>query len=97
MKEPDFTYEKAKVVGGPIEALYLWQMAMYNFNTIYLNTQPLRDKEAQVKELVREKTAMLNEKKKIMAGVIEKIDNLEKSFNECVESKERLTNDIKNC
>lgn len=49
MKDPDFTYEKAKVVGGPIEAIYLWIMAMYNFNTIYLNTQPLREKEAEVK------------------------------------------------
>jgi len=42
MKDPDFTYEKARVVGGPIEALYLWTMAMYNFNIIYTNTQPLR-------------------------------------------------------
>lgn len=49
---------------------------MYNFNTIYLNTQPLREKEAEVKELVREKTTMLMEKKKILEGVIEKIKNL---------------------
>ena len=62
-------------------------MAMYNFNTIYLNTQPLRDKEAEVKELVKEKTAMLNEKKKILAGVIDKINNLERKYNECIESK----------
>ena len=81
MKDPDFTYEKAKVVGGPIEAIYLWIMAMYNFNTIYLNTQPLREKEAEVKQLVREKTAMLNEKKKILAGVIQKIKNLENKYN----------------
>lgn len=76
MKDPDFTYEKAKVVGGPIEAIYLWIMAMYSFNQIYLNTQPLREKEAEVKELVKEKTAMLNEKKKILAAVIEKVKNL---------------------
>jgi dynein heavy chain len=44
MKDPDFTYEKAKAVGGPIEALYLWEMAMYSFNKIFLDTQPLREK-----------------------------------------------------
>ena len=42
MKDPDFTYEKAKQAGLPIEALYLWILAMYSFNNIYLKTQPLR-------------------------------------------------------
>ena len=97
MKDPDFTYEKAKVVGGPIEAVYLWIMAMYSFNNIYLNTQPLRDKEAEVKELVREKTMLLNEKKKILQDVIDKIEKLEKTYTDCIESKEKLTNDIKQC
>lgn len=46
---------------------------------------------------MKEKTAMLNEKKKILAGVIEKIRNLENKFNECIASKEKLTNDIKTC
>lgn len=42
--EPDFNFEKAKAAGVCIEALYQWQMAMYNFNQIYLNTQPLRER-----------------------------------------------------
>ena len=91
MKDPDFVYEKAKLVGEPTEALYLWIMAMYSFNQIYLNTQPLRDKEAEVKELVQEKTKLLREKKKILEGVIQKI------YNNCIESKEKLTNDINQC
>jgi hypothetical protein len=41
-------------------------MAMYIFNQIYINTQPLREKEAEVKQLVAEKTAMLQQKKKIL-------------------------------
>lgn len=90
-------YEKAKLVGGPTEALYLWIMAMYSFNQIYLNTQPLRDKEAEVKELVQEKTKLLREKKKILEGVIQKIENLERIYNNCIESKEKLTNDINQC
>lgn len=87
MKDPDFTADKAKVVGGPIEAIFQWIMAMVNFNTIYLDTQPLREKEAQVKELVKEKTAMLNEKKKILADVITKIEKLENEYNLCITSK----------
>jgi hypothetical protein len=30
---------------------------------------------------------MLNEKKKILQGVIDKIDNLEKVFNDCISKK----------
>ena len=70
---------------------------MYSFNTIYLNTQPLREKEAEVKKMVAEKTAMLNDKKKILANVIEKIDNLESSYKECIEKKEKLTKNIAEC
>lgn len=49
---------------------------MYVFNQIYINTQPLREREAEVKKLVAEKTAMLKEKKKILEGVINKIASL---------------------
>ena len=59
-------------------------MAMYSFNQIYLNTQPLREREAEVKKIVAEKTALLQEKKKILQGVIDKINSLEKSFNDCI-------------
>lgn len=80
-----------------IEALYQWEMAMYNFNQIYLDTRPLREREAEVKKLVTEKTSMLQEKKKILKGVIDKIANLEKSFNDCIEKKEELTKKILEC
>ena len=42
--EPDFNFEKAKSAGVCIEALYQWEMAMYSFNQIYINTQPLRER-----------------------------------------------------
>lgn len=71
--EIDFNFDKAKSAGVCIEALYQWEMAMYSFNQIYLNTQPLREKEAEVKQLVAEKTAMLQLKKKTLEGVISKI------------------------
>lgn len=57
---------------------------MYSFNQIYINTQPLREREAEVKKIVAEKTALLQEKKKILQGVIDKISSLEKSFNDCI-------------
>jgi dynein heavy chain, axonemal len=69
-------------------------MAMYSFNKIYLDTQPLREREAEVKKLVAEKTKLLSEKKKILDGVISKIAALEKSFNDCIEKKEELTKKI---
>jgi dynein heavy chain len=72
-------------------------MAMYSFNQIYLNTQPLREREAEVKQLVAEKTAMLQLKKKTLEGVIGKIAALEKSFNDCILKKEELTKKILEC
>jgi dynein heavy chain len=80
-----------------IEALYQWEMAMYIFNQIYLNTQPLREREAEVKQLVAEKTAMLQLKKKTLEGVIGKIAGLEKAFNDCILKKEELTKKILEC
>jgi dynein heavy chain, axonemal len=72
-------------------------MAMYIFNQIYINTQPLREREAEVKQLVAEKTAMLQLKKKTLEGVITKIANLEKAFNDCILKKEELTKKILEC
>lgn len=37
---------------------------------------------------------MLQEKKKILQGVINKIASLEKAFNDCIEKKEELTKKI---
>ena len=44
-----------------------------------------------------EKTTLLEEKKKILEGVINKIAALEKSFNDCIEKKEELTKKILEC
>jgi len=67
---------------------------MYIFNQIYINTQPLREREAEVKQLVAEKTAMLQLKKKILEGVIGKIASLEKAYTDCIFKKEELTKKI---
>lgn len=52
LSDPDYNEDKADYVGGPTYVLYMWTMAMYNFNDIYLKTQPLREQEAAVKQLV---------------------------------------------
>jgi dynein heavy chain len=46
---------------------------------------------------VAQKTALLQEKKKILQGVINKIASLEQSFNDCIEKKEKLTKNIQEC
>jgi dynein heavy chain len=75
--DPDYNYDKAKGASLPIEVLYLWCEAMYAFNEIYLRTQPLRDKLAAVRELVAEKTKLLNEKKADLAEIMAKLQKLE--------------------
>ena len=97
LSDPDYTDEKAAYVGGPTHVLYMWSMAMYTFNDIYLKTQPLREQEAAVKQLVAEKNKMLADKKRSLAEVIDKIRGLEASFKECVDKKETLTKNIHEC
>jgi dynein heavy chain len=40
---------------------------------------------------------MLSEKKKILQGVIDKINHLEKVFNDCISKKEELSKKIEEC
>ena len=63
MCDPDFNLERAKQCSFAVKFLYSWVRAMYDYNKVYLETRPLRDKLAQTMAILDEKTAFLNEKK----------------------------------
>jgi dynein heavy chain len=44
MIDPEFTLERAKTASYAIQFLYLWVKAMYDFNKVYNETRPLREK-----------------------------------------------------
>lgn len=70
---------------------------MYDFNKVFRETQPLRDKMEKFKRVVDEKMAELKVKKDALAAIQAKIQQLEMSFNETVAKKEKLTKDISDC
>ena len=67
---------------------------MYDFNKVYNETKPLREKLEATQKLLAEKTAFLKEKMDGLAEVNKKIFDLETMFDQKIKEKERLTNEI---
>ncbi len=44
LNEPEFTLDRAKASSYAIQFLYLWVKAMYDFNKVFNETRPLREK-----------------------------------------------------
>jgi dynein heavy chain len=61
--EPDFTFERAKQCSAAVKYLYSWVKAMYEYNKVYIETKPLRERFLEAQKSLREKTSILNEKK----------------------------------
>ena len=65
---------------------------MYDFNKVFNETKPLREKLEATQKLLAEKTAFLKEKMDALAEVNKKIFDLETMFDQKIKEKERLTN-----
>lgn len=70
---------------------------MYDFNKVFKETQPLRDKLDKFQRVVDEKMAELRVKKEALATIQSKIKLLEDQFNETIAKKEKLSKDISDC
>ena len=97
MGDPEFTYERAQTSSYAIKFLYLWVKAMYDFNKVFNETRPLREKLEATQKVLDEKTAFLNEKIAALDAVNKKIQELEAMFEQKMQEKERLTNEIELC
>ena len=89
--------ERAKTGSYAIQFLYLWVKAMYDFNKVYNETRPLREKLEATQKLLAEKTAFLKQKMDALEMVNNKIRVLEETFDEKIKEKERLTSEIEMC
>jgi dynein heavy chain, axonemal len=56
MPDPDFTLDRAKSCSYAVQFLYMWVRAMYDYNKVYLETKPLREKLAATQSLLAEKS-----------------------------------------
>lgn len=64
---------------------------MFDFNKVYNETRPLREKLEATQKLLAEKTAFLKEKMDALAEVNGKIRDLEEMFDQKMKEKDRLT------
>ncbi|KAL4464296.1 hypothetical protein ABPG72_011341 [Tetrahymena utriculariae] len=97
LSHEDWSLEKAKTCSHAIKYIFSWCQAMYDFNKVFRETQPLRDKLEKFEKIVSEKMAELKIKKDALEEIQNKIKKLEEQFNETVAKKEKLTNDISEC
>jgi len=57
LKDPDFSLDRAKTCSFAVKYLYSWVQAMYDYNKVFLETQPMRDKLKAAMAIVQEKSA----------------------------------------
>jgi dynein heavy chain, axonemal len=62
MPDPDFCLERAKTCNLAVKYLFSWAQAMYDYNKVFTQTKPLRDKLEATRKVLAEKTAYLNAK-----------------------------------
>ena len=70
---------------------------MFDFNKVFNETRPLREKLEATQKVLDEKTALLNEKLAALDAVNKKIQELEAMVEQKMQEKERLTNEIELC
>lgn len=95
--DPEFTLDRAKTASYVIQFLYLWVKAMFDFNKVFNETRPLREKLEATQKILAEKTAFLKEKMDALDAVNKKIRELEDMFDQKIKEKERLTKEINVC
>ncbi|KAL4429885.1 hypothetical protein ABPG74_022908 [Tetrahymena malaccensis] len=97
MPDPDFTLSRAQTCSYAVQFLFQWVKAMYDYNKVYLETKPLRDKLDETQKILDEKTKELNEKKAKLDKIQQQIKGLEDLYNSKVQLKEQLTNQMNDC
>mgnify|MGYP000884199758 CR=1 FL=1 len=79
--------DRAKTASYAIQFLYLWVKAMYDFNKVFNETRPLREKLEATQKLLAEKTSFLKEKMDALDSVNKQIKTLEDTFEQKMNEK----------
>ncbi|KAM3134143.1 Dynein heavy chain 3 [Paramecium bursaria] len=95
--DPEFSMERAKQCSAAVKHLYSWVKAMYDYNRVYIDTKPLRERLQASQEQLQEKTQILNEKKQQLIHVQEIVKRLQLQLREKVELQQQLTQQTQEC
>ena len=94
---PGFTPAAVKRASVACEAICMWVRAMHKYHFVARAVEPKRKALAEAQTSLDATMKILNAAKASLAQVIEKLDGLEKSFNEAVAKKEQLALDVEQC
>ena len=97
MVEPDFKKDRVHNSNVAAKFVHMWIMAMYDYNKIFLKTQPLRDELAEKNKELATKQLSLQEKKKELEKVNNTIRALQDSYEQSVAEKKSLEDKKKEC
>ena len=92
-----WNYESATKVSSSVGLLYLWVEAMIEFNQMYNDAKPLRDRLSAVMQELEEKTEELRLKKKQQEESQAKLKMLSDKYREQETTKEKLALEINQC
>ena len=94
---PDFTPENVKKASTACEAICMWVRAMHKYHFVARAVEPKRQALAAASAELAETMKILNSAKARLKQVMDKLDGLEKSFNEAVSKKKQLAKDVEQC
>ncbi|CAD8154161.1 unnamed protein product [Paramecium pentaurelia] len=94
LSEPDFTFERAKQCSAAVKYLYSWVKAMYEYNKVYIETKPLRERLIEAQKQLKDKTDILNEKKSQLTIVFQKVKVLQEKYDQQTQKCEFLNKQL---
>jgi dynein heavy chain, axonemal len=75
--KPEFNFQAVERTSFATKFLYLWVNAMLGYYKVFTETKPLREKLAEMRKIVQEKTEELKIKKEALDKVNKRIQELE--------------------
>lgn len=95
--DPTFTPDIIEKSSKACKAMCMWSRAMYKYYQVTLVVEPKKKQLAEAEASLKITMAALKKAQDILKDVVQKIDNLEKSFKEANDKKEQLVTDVEQC
>ncbi|CAN0405179.1 unnamed protein product, partial [Ascophyllum nodosum] len=94
---PDFTPEQIEKASKACTAICMWALAMYQYHFVALGVAPKRAALAEAQQELDVVMAQLSDAKARLAGVQERLAELQKGFDDAVTNKQELEQKAERC
>ena len=97
IKDPNFAVKEIEKASKACKAICMWTHAMHTYFFVARDVEPKRKRLAEATATLEVVTKQLNEAKARLQGVMDRLAELQKSYDEAVAEKERLAHEVKMC